>query len=71
MLIHIKQKNCPCSKGEYCTNGLKCDERNCFLLKSSTYITISPVIPTESPNPLRPILTSDYRQREFLYSFKY
>jgi len=26
-------KNCPCRKGEYCVNGLKCSKKNCFLLK--------------------------------------
>lgn len=26
-------KNCPCRKGEDCVNGLKCSEKNCFLLK--------------------------------------
>jgi len=24
-------KTCPCCKGEYCTNGLSCEEENCFL----------------------------------------
>ena len=35
-----KKKNCPCSKGEYCVNGLKCTKENCFLLKTSILITI-------------------------------
>ena len=26
-------KTCPCRKGEYCVNGLKCNKKNCFLLK--------------------------------------
>ncbi len=26
----IREK-CPCRKGEFCTNCLTCDERNCFL----------------------------------------
>jgi hypothetical protein len=26
-------KNCPCRKGEYCANGLKCSKKTCFLLK--------------------------------------
>jgi len=26
-------KNCPCRKGEGCVNGLKCSEKNCFLLR--------------------------------------
>ena len=26
-------KYCPCRKGEDCVNGLKCCEKNCFLLK--------------------------------------
>ncbi len=24
-------KSCPCRKGKYCTNGLACEERKCFL----------------------------------------
>lgn len=36
------KKNCPCNKGEYCTNGLKCTEENCFLLKSPTSVTRAP-----------------------------
>ena len=59
MLTHIKQKNCPCNKGEFCTNGLKCTERNCFLLKGSTFVTRSPAIPIEGLNPLGSILASD------------
>ena len=72
MLTHIKQENCPCSKGEYCTNGLKCTERNCFLLKSSTFITKSLAIPFDSLNPI-PILPdnrgirSSTEIRKFLY----
>ena len=27
-------KSCPCRKGEDCVNGLKCTEKNCFLLKN-------------------------------------
>ena len=34
-----KKQNCPCNTGEYCTNGLKCTEENCFLLKGSTRVT--------------------------------
>jgi hypothetical protein len=26
-------KDCPCRKGEYCVNGLKCSKQTCFLLK--------------------------------------
>jgi hypothetical protein len=48
MPTHIKQKNCPCSKGEYCTNGLKCTDRNCFLLKGSTFVTRSLAHPIEA-----------------------
>ena len=51
-LTHIKQKNCPCSKGEYCTNGLKCTDQNCFLLKSSTFVTRSVTMPIEAVTPL-------------------
>jgi hypothetical protein len=71
MSTHIKQKNCPCRKSEYCTNGLKCIERNCFLLKSSTVVTRSLAIPIENLNPRLSILASDYRQSQSLYSFKY
>ena len=71
MPTHIKQKNCPCRKGEYCTNGLKCTERNCFLLKSSTVVTRSLAISVESLNPLLSILAPDYRQSQSLYLFKY
>ena len=59
MLTHIIQKNCPCNKGEYCTNGLKCTERNCFLLKGSTLVTRSLAIPTENLNPSRSIPAFD------------
>lgn len=48
MPTHIKQKNCPCGKGDYCTNGLKCTEQNCFLLKGSTFVTRSIAMPIES-----------------------
>jgi hypothetical protein len=67
MSTHIKQKNCPCSKGEYCTNGLKCTERNCFLLKGSTFVARSLAVPIESLNPPISILTSDYRQSKSIY----
>ena len=67
MSIRIKQKNCPCSKGEYCTNGLKCTEGNCFLLKGSTFVTRPPETPIEILNPLRSILASDYRQSHSFY----
>ena len=66
-----KKKNCPCSKGEYCANGLKCTEKNCFLLKSSTFVTGPLAIPIESLNPPLSILTIDYRQSQSLYSFKH
>jgi len=26
-------KTCPCRKGKHCVNGLKCNKKNCFLLK--------------------------------------
>jgi len=71
MSTHIKQNNCPCSKGEYCTNGLKCTERNCFLLKSSTFITKSPASSIENLNPLKMILPPDYREDQLFYSFKH
>ena len=71
MPTHIKQNNCPINKGECCTNSLKCTERNCFLLKSSTFITKSPAIPIESLNPLQMILPSDYRKDQLFYSFKH
>ena len=58
---HIKQKNCPCRKGEYCTNGLKCTERNCFLIKSSTVFSKPLTIPIDKLNPIRSILASNYR----------
>jgi hypothetical protein len=48
MTTLIKQKNCPCSKGEYCTNGLKCTGQNCFLLKGSTFVTRSMAMPIEA-----------------------
>ena len=48
MTALIKQKNCPCSKGEYCTNGLKCTGQNCFLPKSSTFVTRSMAMPIEA-----------------------
>ena len=68
MPTHIKQKNCPCSKGEFCTNGLKCTERNCFLLKGSTFVTRSPEISIESLIPLRTILTPDTdKASHFIY----
>ena len=70
-LTHIKKKNCPCSKGEYCTNGLKCTDQNCFLFKGSTFVTKSTDIPNESLNALRLILASDYRQGYSFHSFKY
>jgi len=66
-----KKKNCPCSKGEYCANGLKCTEQNCFLLESSTFVTGPLAIPIESRNPLRLIPASDYRQSQSLYSLKH
>ena len=28
--IKMREK-CPCRKGEFCTNGLSCVERSCFL----------------------------------------
>ena len=71
MSTHIKQNNCPCSKGEYCTNGLKCIEQNCFLLKSSTFVTKSLAIPIESLNPLKTILVPDYMKDQLFYSFKH
>ena len=61
MPTHIKQKNCPCRKGEYCTNGLKCTERNCFLIKSSTVFPKPLTIPIDKLNPIRSILASNYR----------
>ena len=33
MKWHKISKDCPCRKGECCVNGLKCDKKNCFLLK--------------------------------------
>jgi hypothetical protein len=48
MTTPIKQKNCPCSKGEYCTNGLKCTDQNCFLLKGLTFVTRSMAMPIEA-----------------------
>ena len=60
-----KKNNCPCSKGEYCANGLKCTKQNCFLLKSSTLIIIPPTIPIERRNPLR------YKQSRPRYSSKH
>jgi len=64
MSAQIKQKNCPCSKGEYCTNGLKCTERNCFLLKSSTFVAKPLAIPIDNLNPILHILDPDYRQSQ-------
>ena len=52
MPTHIKQNNCPCGKGEYCTNGLKCTEQNCFLLKSSTVVPKPLAIPIAILNPI-------------------
>lgn len=35
---HLKNKeNCPCRKGEFCVNGLACNEENCFLLKRAVF----------------------------------
>ena len=65
-----KKKNCPCSKGEYCVNGLKCAEENCFLLETSTLVTIPVTNPIDSRNPLRLISASGYRQIHSFYSFK-
>ena len=48
MITPIKLKNCPCSKSEYCTNGLKCTDQNCFLLKGSTFVTRSMAMPIEA-----------------------
>jgi hypothetical protein len=59
MPTHIKQNNCPCCKGEYCTNGLKCTERNCFLLKSSTVVVRLLGIPIEGFNPHLSIMTEE------------
>ena len=71
MAAHLNQKNCPCSKGEYCANGLKCAELNCFLLKSPAIVTRQQAIQIESLNSLSSILSSDYRKSRLLYSFKY
>ena len=65
-----KKKNCPCSKGEYCVNGLKCAEENCFLLETSTLVTIPVTNSIDSRNPLRLISASGYRQIHSFYSFK-
>ena len=62
MATQIRQNDCPCCKGEYCTNGLKCTEQNCFLIKSSTVVPKSLAISTDSPNPILSIPESDYRQ---------
>ena len=62
----IKQKNCPCSKGDYCTNGLKCTEPNCFLIKSPTIVTRQLAILTESLNSLQSSPVSDYKQGQLL-----
>jgi len=61
MTALIKQKNCPCNKGEYCTNGLKCTDQNCFLLKSSTFVARSMAMPIEALTHLDRIypLTTD------------
>jgi hypothetical protein len=71
MTTFLKQKNCHCRKGEYCTNGLKCTEQNCFLLKSSTFVTRPLAIPIEGLDPLRSILASEYIQNQSLYSIKH
>ena len=70
MPTHIKQKNCPCSKGEYCTNGLKCTEQNCFLLKNSTVVPKPRAFPIDSPNPILKLpdsswIRSSIERREF------
>ncbi len=67
MPAHIKQKNCPCNKGEFCTNGLKCTEQNCFLLKGSTFVTRSPAIPIESLNPLEILASDTDKANHFIY----
>ena len=72
MFTHIKQKNCPCRKDEYCTNGLKCTEQNCFLLKSSTDVPKSLAIQIDSLKPIPTLpdnrgTRSSTERREFLY----
>jgi len=62
MTTQIRQNDCPCCKGEYCTNGLKCTEQNCFLIKSSTVMPKPLAISIDSLNPILSILVSDYRQ---------
>jgi hypothetical protein len=72
MPTHIKQKSCPCGKGDYCTNGLKCTEQNCFLLKSSTVVHRPMAIPIDSLNPILVLrdngrIRSSVERREFPY----
>jgi hypothetical protein len=72
MPTHIKQKNCPCGKGDYCTNGLKCTEQNCFLLKSSTVVPRPKAISIDSLNPILILpdngrIRSSIKRREFSY----
>ena len=62
MATQIKQNNCPCSKGEYCANGLKCTEQNCFLLKSPTVVSGQKAILVESLNSIPSGPVSDYKQ---------
>lgn len=48
MTTKIRKSDCPCCKGEYCTNGLRCTDQNCFLLKGSTFVTRSMEMPIEA-----------------------
>jgi hypothetical protein len=66
MPTRIIQNNCPCSKGEYCTNGLKCTELNCFLLRSPTIVNRPLGISIERFNSLRSSPVSDYKQGQLL-----
>ena len=71
MATQIRHSDCPCCKGEYCTNGLECTEQNCFLLKSFTVVPKPMAISIDSVNPILSILLSDYGQSQSLDSFKH